>query len=260
MESESVSDAFMRLVKIMDELRELCPWDRKQTIQTLRSLTIEELYELTDAVLSENWAGIKEELGDLFLHLLFYARIAREQEKFTLEEVLDGISEKLISRHPHIYGDVKVSNEEDVKRNWENLKLKEGKKSVLGGVPVSLPAVVKAIRLQEKAKQVGFEWNNSGEVWEKVEEETRELKEAEDSGDIRHIEEEFGDLMFSLINYARFLHIDAETALERTNRKFIDRFTKMEQAIVLTGKQMTDLSLGELDAVWNAVKKQKLYD
>lgn len=260
MESEPLSGVFLRLVRIMDELREQCPWDRKQTIQTLRSLTIEELYELTDAVLSENWPGIKEELGDLFLHLLFYARIAREQEKFTLEEVLNGISEKLISRHPHIYGNVKVNDEADVKRNWENLKLKEGKKSVLGGIPVSLPAVVKAIRLQEKARQVGFEWNNSQEVWEKVEEETRELKEAEDSGHPLRIEEEFGDLMFSLINYARFLHIDAETALERTNRKFIERFTKMEQAVVLSGKQMTDLSLEELDAVWNAVKKQKLYD
>ena len=260
MNTQSVSDAFMRLVKIMDELREGCPWDRRQTIQTLRSLTIEELYELTDAILTENWTGIKEELGDLFLHLLFYACIAREQEKFSLDEVLNGISEKLISRHPHIYGNVKVNDEEDVKRNWENLKLKEGKKSVLGGVPVSLPAVVKAIRLQEKSKQVGFEWNNSGEVWEKVEEETLELKEAVDSGDIRHMEEEFGDLMFSLINYARFLHIDAETALERTNRKFIDRFTKMEQTIVLSGRQMTDLSLEELDAIWNAVKKQKRYD
>ncbi len=244
----------------MDELREQCPWDRRQTIQTLRSLTIEELYELADAVLDENWMGIKEELGDLFLHLLFYARIGREQDKFTLEEVLHGICEKLISRHPHIYGDVKVNDETDVKRNWENLKLKEGKKSVLGGIPSALPAVVKAIRLQEKARQVGFEWNNSQEVWEKVEEETRELKEAEASGDSLHIEEEFGDLLFSLINYSRFLQVDAETALERTNRKFIERFTKMEQAVVLTGKQMTDLSLEELDAVWNAVKKQKLYD
>lgn len=260
MNTQSVSEAFMRLVKIMDELREGCPWDRRQTVQTLRSLTIEELYELTDAILTENWAGIKEELGDLFLHLLFYARIAREKEKFSLDEVLNGISEKLISRHPHIYGNIKVNDEEDVKRNWENLKLKEGKKSVLGGVPGSLPAVVKAIRLQEKSKQVGFEWNNSGEVWEKVEEETLELKEAVDSGDIRHMEEEFGDLMFSLINYARFLHIDAETALERTNRKFIDRFTKMEQTIVLSGKQMTDLSLEELDAIWNAVKKQNRND
>lgn len=260
MNTQTVSDAFMRLVKIMDELRERCPWDRRQTVQTLRSLTIEELYELTDAILTENWTGIKEELGDLFLHLLFYTRIAREEGKFSLDEVLNGISEKLISRHPHIYGDVTVNDEEDVKRNWENLKLKEGKKSVLGGVPVSLPAVVKAIRLQEKSKQVGFEWSNSDEVWEKVEEETLELKEAVDSGNLHHIEEEFGDLMFSLINYARFLHIDAETALERTNRKFIDRFTKMEQTIVLSGKQMTDLSLEELDAIWNAVKKQNRND
>src|SRR5665213_4514776 len=254
------SDAFARLVKIMEELRRLCPWDRKQTIQSLRTLTIEELYELTDAILEENWKGIREELGDLFLHLVFYAHIAKEQDRFDLAEVLNGICDKLISRHPHIYGDVTVSDEEDVKRNWENLKLKEGKKSVLGGVPVSLPAVVKAIRLQEKSKQVGFEWNNSSEVWEKVEEETRELKEAVASGDGAHIEEEFGDLMFSLINYARFLHIDAETALERTNRKFIDRFTKMEETIVLGGRQMTDLSLEELDDVWNAVKKQKRYD
>jgi XTP/dITP diphosphohydrolase len=254
------SDAFARLLRIMEELRRLCPWDRKQTIQSLRTLTIEELYELTDAILEENWDGIREELGDLFLHLVFYAHIAQEQKKFDVADVLTGICEKLISRHPHIYGDVKVNDEEDVKRNWENLKLKEGKKSVLGGVPVSLPAVVKAIRLQEKSKQVGFEWNNSSEVWKKVEEEMGELKEAVDSGDARHMEEEFGDLMFSLINYARFLHIDAETALERTNRKFIDRFTKMEQTVVLSGKQMTDLTLEELDAIWDAVKKQKSND
>lgn len=260
MQNEPVSAAFLRLVKIMDELREQCPWDRKQTIQSLRSLTIEELYELTDAILVEDWPGIKEELGDLFLHLLFYSRIAREQGKFTLEQVLDGISEKLISRHPHIYGDVRVEDEEDVKRNWENLKLKEGKKSVLAGVPKSLPAVVKAIRLQEKAKQVGFEWNNRDEVWQKVEEETAELKEAIESDDITRIEDEFGDLMFSMINYARFLRIDAEAALERTNRKFIDRFTKMEERIVLSGKRMQDLSLEELDAVWNAVKRQKPAD
>ncbi|HVY76142.1 MAG TPA: nucleoside triphosphate pyrophosphohydrolase [Puia sp.] len=260
MQNEPVPAAFLRLVKIMDELREQCPWDRKQTIQSLRSLTIEELYELTDAILVEDWPGIKEELGDLFLHLLFYSRIAREQGKFTLEQVLDGISEKLISRHPHIYGDVRVEDEEDVKRNWENLKLREGKKSVLAGVPKSLPAVVKAIRLQEKAKQVGFEWNNRDEVWQKVEEETAELKEAIESDDIARIEDEFGDLMFSMINYARFLRIDAEAALERTNRKFIDRFTKMEECIVLSGKRMQDLSLEELDAVWNAVKRQKPAD
>ena len=250
----------MRLVQIMDELREQCPWDRKQTIHTLRTLSIEELYELTDAILTEDWPGIKEELGDLFLHLLFYSRIGKEQNRFTLVEVLDGISDKLIARHPHIYADVKVNSEEDVKQNWEKLKLKEGKKSVLSGVPLSLPALVKAIRLQEKSKQVGFEWSNAGEVWKKVEEESRELEEAVESGDQAHMEEEFGDLMFSMINYARFLRIDAETALERTNLKFIQRFTQMEETVALSGKQMTDLSLTELDAIWNAVKKKKTTD
>jgi MazG family protein len=260
MESQRLSDAFLRLVNIMDELREKCPWDRRQTIQTLRTLSIEELYELTDAIITEDWPGIKEELGDLFLHLLFYARIAKEQNRFSLEEVLQGISEKLIARHPHIYGDVKVDSEEDVKKNWEKLKIREGKKSVLSGVPASLPAVVKAIRLQEKSKQVGFEWSNSREVWEKVEEEKKELMDAVQSGDLAHIEEEFGDLMFSMINYARFLRIDAETALERTNLKFIHRFTQMEEAVGLSGKKMTELSLAELDAIWNSVKKQKSTD
>ncbi len=260
MESTKLSAAFLRLVNILDELREKCPWDQKQTIHTLRTLSIEELYELADAIIDEDWPGIKEELGDLFLHLLFYARIAKEQHQFTLEEVLTGISEKLIFRHPHIYGDIKVNSEEDVKQNWEKLKLKEGKKSVLSGVPSSLPAVVKAIRLQEKSKQVGFEWNNAGEVWEKVEEEKKELEEAVVSGNREQIEDEFGDLMFSLINYARFLQIDAETAIERTNRKFISRFTKMEEAVGLSGKQMTDLSLAEMDAIWNSVKKQKTTD
>ena len=260
MEKEELSQAFLRLVDIMDELREKCPWDRKQTVQTLRSLSIEELYELTDAIIAEDWPGIREELGDLFLHLVFYARIAREQKQFDLVDVLNGISEKLIHRHPHIYGDVVVHSEEEVKQNWENLKLKEGKKSVLSGVPASLPAVVKAIRLQEKSKQVGFEWSNRDEVWLKVEEEQKELKEAVESGDLSHIEEEFGDLMFSMINYARFLRIDAETALERTNRKFIDRFTRMESEVVLSGKKMSDLSLEELDAIWNKIKKQKITD
>ena len=236
MESANISDAFLRLVQIMDELREQCPWDRKQTIHTLRTLSIEELYELTDAILTEDWPGIKEELGDLFLHLLFYARIGKEQNRFTLMEVLDGISDKLIARHPHIYGDVIVNSEEDVKQNWEKLKLREGKKSVLSGVPNSLPALVKAIRLQEKSKQVGFEWRNAGEVWKKVEEESGELQEAVQSGDQRDMEEEFGDLMFSMINYARFLRIDAETALERTNLKFIRRFTIMEEAVALIGE------------------------
>jgi MazG family protein len=192
--------------------------------------------------------------------LLFYARIAREENRFSLEDVLDGISDKLISRHPHIYGDVIVNSEEDVKQNWEKLKLREGKKSVLSGVPASLPAMVKAIRLQEKSKQVGFEWSNAQQVWEKVKEEEKELQEAVLSGEQAHIEEEFGDLMFSMINYARFLSIDAETALERTNRKFIQRFTKMEVAVESTGRQMAELSLTELDAIWNTVKKQKTTD
>jgi XTP/dITP diphosphohydrolase len=260
MESKKNSEAFLRLVNIMDELREKCPWDRKQTIHTLRTLSIEELYELGDAILSEDWPGIKEELGDLFLHLVFYARIAKEQNHFRLDEVLNAICDKLVARHPHIYGDVQVNSEEDVKRNWENLKLKEGKKSVLSGVPASLPAVVKAIRLQEKSKQVGFEWDNREQVWDKVEEEQKELMEAVQSGDRSDIEEEFGDLMFSMINYARFLSIDAEAALERTNRKFINRFEKMEKAVGLSGKQMNDLSLAELDAIWNDVKKQKTTD
>src|SRR3954469_10904194 len=223
-----LADQFLRLVEIMDELREKCPWDRKQTIETLRQMTIEETYELADAITEKDWKGIREELGDILLHILFYSRIAREQQQFTLEEVIQGISEKLIARHPHIYGDVKVNDEEDVKRNWEKLKLKEGKKSVLSGVPVSLPATIKALRLQEKARQVGFEWENKEQVWQKVEEETNELHAAVAKGEKDKIEDEFGDLVFSLINYARFLRIDPENALERTNKKFIERFTKME--------------------------------
>jgi len=240
----------------MDELREQCPWDRKQTIQTLRSMTIEETYELADAITESDWKGIKEELGDLLLHIVFYAKIGKEQGHFTLDEVITGINEKLVARHPHIYGDVKVENDEDVKRNWEKLKLKEGKKSVLSGVPRSLPATVKAMRLQEKAKQVGFEWEVKEQVWEKVEEETRELHEAVENGDKDKIEDEFGDLVFSLINYARFLHIDAENALERTNKKFISRFTEMEQKALAAGRNLDDMTLEEMDAIWNAIKQQ----
>ena len=240
----------------MDELREQCPWDRKQTIQTLRSMTIEETYELADAITESDWKGIKEELGDLLLHIVFYAKIGKEQGHFTLDEVITGINEKLVARHPHIYGDVKVENDEDVKRNWEKLKLKEGKKSVLSGVPQSLPATVKAMRLQEKAKQVGFEWEVKEQVWEKVEEETRELHEAVENGDRDKIEDEFGDLVFSLINYARFLHIDAENALERTNKKFISRFTEMEQKALAAGRNLDDMTLEEMDAIWNAIKQQ----
>jgi MazG family protein len=256
------SNAFSRLVRIMDELREQCPWDRKQTIGTLRPLTIEETYELADAITEGDWKGIKEELGDLLLHIVFYARLGREQGRFTLEEVINGICDKLISRHPHIYsttaqeGLVTVKNEEDVKRNWEQLKLKEGKKSVVGGVPVSLPAVIKAMRLQEKAGKVGFEWEETAQVWEKVKEEMEELQEAVAAGDEGKIEEEFGDLMFSMVNYARFLHVDAENALERTNRKFIHRFTRMEERARAQGRTLADMSLPEMDDLWNAIKTE----
>lgn len=248
----------------MDDLREKCPWDKKQTIQTLRQLTIEETYELADAITDENWKGIKEELGDLLLHILFYAKIGSEQEQFELADVINGICDKLVTRHPHIYGDVKVNDDEEVKRNWENLKLKEGKKSVLGGVPSSLPAMVKAMRLQEKAKQVGFEWENKDQVWEKVSEEVGELhaavadwQSASGKEDLhKKVEEEFGDVVFSLINYARFLQIDAENALERTNKKFIHRFTRMEQQALQSGKDIHTMTLQEMDAIWNIIKQQ----
>ena len=259
--------SFQRLVTIMDELREQCPWDKKQTIETLRPLTIEETYELADAITSGDWKGIKEELGDLLLHIAFYARIGREQGQFTLEDVIEGVCEKLIARHPHIYGQVsekeglvEVKNEEDVKRNWERLKLREGKTSVIGGVPVSLPATVKAIRLQEKAAQVGFEWDETSQVWDKVREEMEELQEAVASRDQARIAEEYGDVVFSLINYARFLQIDAENSLELTNRKFISRFTRMEQAALAQGKQLADMTLEEMDGIWNSIKKQNTTD
>jgi MazG family protein len=251
------AEAFLRLVKIMDELREQCPWDKKQTIHTLRSMTIEETYELADAITMEDWKSIKEELGDMLLHILFYAKIGNEQQQFQLHEVINGICEKLIVRHPHIYGDIKVNDEEDVKRNWEKIKLKEGKKSVLGGVPSSLPSMVKASRIQEKAKQVGFEWENKEDVWKKVEEEMNELQDAVSSNNQTHIEEEFGDVLFSLINYARFLQVDAEGVLEKTNRKFMYRFQQMEKIANEQGKNLTDMSLQEMDAIWNEVKKQK---
>ena len=253
---QNTAESFLRLVKIMDELREKCPWDKKQTIHTLRSMTLEETYELADAITDNDWKGIREELGDLLLHILFYSKIGAEEEKFTLEEVITGISEKLVIRHPHIYGDVKVSDEEDVKRNWERIKIKEGKKSVLSGVPPSLPAVVKATRIQEKAKQVGFEWENKEDVLKKVEEEMQELKVAIAEKDQEHIEEEFGDVLFSLINYARFLQVDAEGVLEKTNKKFIRRFQQMESIATASGKSLTEMNLEEMDAIWNKVKKQ----
>lgn len=253
----TLEDSFLRLVKIMDELREKCPWDKKQTIDTLRPLTLEETYELADAITSNNWQGLKEELGDLLLHIIFYARIGQEQQKFTLQEVIDGISDKLIFRHPHVYGNVEANTDEEVKKNWEQLKKKEGKKSVLSGVPPLLPAVVKATRIQEKAKQVGFEWDNREDVWKKVQEEMNELQEAVAQKNDNHIEEEFGDVIFSLVNYARFLQIDAEGSLEKTNKKFIHRFRLMEEEAARQQKDLADMSLAEMDALWNDVKKQR---
>lgn len=252
----ATADSFLRLVKIMDELREQCPWDRKQTIHTLRQLTIEETYELTDAISEENWKHIKEELGDLMLHIVFYSKIGAEQGQFTIPEMINGVCDKLIARHPHIYGDVKVDDEEDVKRNWEKLKMKEGKTSVLSGVPKGLPSMVKAIRIQEKAKQVGFEWENKEQVFEKIEEEINELKEVVQTGEQEKIEEELGDVFFSMVNYARFLQIDADHALERTNQKFIQRFTQMEQEAISEGKQLTQMSLEEMDGIWNRIKQK----
>ena len=256
MQHEKAAEAFARLVKIMDDLREKCPWDRKQTVETLRPLTIEETYELADAITDKDWKGIKEEIGDLMLHMVFYAKIGAEQQQFTLEEALHGICDKLVSRHPHIYGDIKVKDEEEVKQNWEKLKLKEGKRSVLQGVPKSLPAMVKATRLQEKAKQVGFEWDNRGQVWDKVQEEMQELQDAVARNDQQEMENELGDVLFSLINYARFLHVDAENALARTNNKFISRFTQMEQQALEQGKPLADMTLSEMDAIWDSIKKQ----
>ncbi|MFW2477672.1 MAG: nucleoside triphosphate pyrophosphohydrolase [Sediminibacterium sp.] len=254
--TNSVADSFLVLVTIMDELREKCPWDKKQTIHSLRSMTLEETYELVDAIDQNNWQGIKEELGDMLLHILFYTKIGSEEKAFELQDVIEGISRKLINRHPHIYGDVKVENDEDVKRNWEQIKIKEGKKSVLSGVPVSLPAVVKATRIQEKAKQVGFEWDNREDVWKKVEEEMGELQEAVKANDQKEIQAEFGDLLFSLINYARFLQVDAEAALEQTNKKFIHRFQTMESMAAEQGKNLGDMTLNEMDALWNEIKRK----
>jgi XTP/dITP diphosphohydrolase len=252
--------AFERLLTIMDDLRINCPWDKKQTLESLRHLTIEEVYELSDAILSADMPEIKKELGDIMLHLVFYARIASEGNHFNITDVLNSIAEKLINRHPHIYGDVEVSNEADVKRNWEQIKLKEGNKSVLGGVPASLPALVKASRIQEKARGVGFDWEEKSQVWAKVEEELQEFKNefnAEDESTIDHekAESEFGDLLFSLINYARFININPEDALEKTNRKFIKRFQYLENKAAESGKQLHDMSLAEMDIFWEEAKK-----
>ncbi len=246
--------AFENLLNIMNELRAKCPWDKKQTIQSLRKLTIEETYELADAILKEDWNNLKEELGDLFLHLVFYAKIAQEEQKFDVADVLDSVCQKLIFRHPHIYGDVKVENEDDVKRNWELLKLQEGKKSVLGGVPDALPPINKAQRIQEKAKNVGFEWENKFQVWAKVVEEIGELEEAEKSENKDKIEDEFGDVLFALINYARFLKLDAEKALERTNQKFIQRFNFMESYANTNNLILSNMSLEEMETLWVKAK------
>lgn len=247
--------AFQRLLNVMDDLREKCPWDKKQTFETLRPLTIEETYELADAILDKDMKSIQGELGDLFLHLVFYSKLGSETGDFSVTEVLNGICEKLIYRHPHIYGDTVATTEEEVKANWEQLKLKEGKKSVLEGVPRSLPALVKAARIQEKVRGVGFDWDNKDQVWEKVQEEIQELNEAVESKDHSEIENEFGDVLFSLINYARFIQINPENALERTNKKFINRFQWMEEQIQSDSKEMNKMSLTELDEYWNQAKK-----
>ncbi len=256
----NLENSFLKLVQIMDELREKCPWDKKQTIESLRPLTIEETYELTDAITDKDWVGIKEELGDILLHILFYAKIGSEENAFTLQEVIEGVCEKLIRRHPHIYGNVEVNNEEDVKKNWEQIKMQEGKKSVLSGVPKSLPAIIKAARIQEKAKLVGFEWDKIEDVWQKVEEEILELKEAVLSKNKLHVEEEFGDVLFSLVNYARFLRIDAEGVLEQTNKKFIYRFTEMEKEAQKLDKSLADMTLEEMDLLWIEIKRNNKSD
>ena len=256
----SPAEAFERLLTIMNTLREQCPWDKKQTMETLRHLTIEETYELSDSILEGDMSEIKKELGDLMLHLVFYTRIASETDHFNIVDVLNGICDKLIHRHPHIYSDVKVEDENEVKRNWEQLKLKEGNVSVLGGVPVSLPALVKSSRIQEKARGVGFDWENKEQVWEKVEEELREFKEEFNTSDNKSIdkekaEAEFGDLLFSLINYARFIDINPEDALEKTNKKFIKRFQYLESKAKKLGKSLKDMNLAEMDIFWNEAKK-----
>ena len=247
--------AFDRLINIMDELREKCPWDKKQTMESLRYLTIEELYELSDAILDGNMDEIKKELGDILLHIVFYAKIASEKNKFNITDVINGICEKLIYRHPHIYGDKKVNDEFEVKRNWEKLKMKEGKNSVLEGVPNSLPAIVKSYRIQEKVRGIGFDWDNTDQVWGKVKEEIIELKEEVKNGDLDKIESEFGDVLFALINYSRFIGINPENALEKTNKRFINRFQIMERLIKSKNLDLSEMKLKEMDEFWEKAKK-----
>lgn len=247
--------ALDRLLTIMNELREQCPWDRKQTLQSLRHLTIEETYELGDAILDNDLEEVKKELGDLLLHIVFYAKIGSEQKAFDIADVANGICDKLIDRHPHIYGDVEVTDEDEVKRNWENLKLKEGKKSVLEGVPKSLPALVKASRIQDKVAGVGFDWEEPQQVFEKLKEELEELQDEVNAVNQEQIEAEFGDVLFSMINYARFLKVDPESALERTNKKFIKRFKYLEEKAKLNHKELRDMTLAEMDVFWEEAKK-----
>lgn len=245
--------AFERLLDTMDELREKCPWDKKQTLESLRHLTIEETYELTDAILDNDLQELKGEIGDVMMHMVFYSKIASEKNAFDITDVLNGICDKLVHRHPHIYGDVEVQNEEDVKNNWEKLKLKEGKKSVLGGVPNSLPSLIKASRIQEKVKGIGFDWDTTEQVIDKVKEEFDELQVEVDSNSNR-VEDEFGDVLFSMINYARFIGVNPETALERTNRKFIKRFQKMEEFLGAEGKEFDNMNLEQMNAYWEKSK------
>lgn len=252
---EQQLQAFGRLLDIMDELRSKCPWDQKQTLQSLRHLTIEETYELGDAILNNDLQEIKKELGDLLLHIVFYAKIGSETNDFDIAEIANSISEKLIHRHPHIYGDVSVNNADDVSKNWEKLKLKEGKKSVLEGVPKSLPAMVKANRIQDKVSGVGFDWEKPEQVWEKVQEELSELNTEIKKGNTDKIESEFGDVLFSMVNYARFIDVNPENALERTNKKFINRFQYLEKEAKKIGKSLHDMSLTEMDVFWNDAKK-----
>ncbi|HXH19439.1 MAG TPA: nucleoside triphosphate pyrophosphohydrolase [Chitinophagales bacterium] len=253
-------EAFGRLLKIMDELREKCPWDKKQTLQSLRNLTIEETYELADALFDEDMEGIKEELGDLLLHLVFYAKIASEKNAFSIRDVIEQQCQKLINRHPHIYGDMKVNTEEEVKKNWEKIKLKEGKKSILAGVPSSLPALIKAYRIQDKAKQVGFQWEHSGQVWDKVKEEINELEEEFQSHqtDADKLEDEFGDLLFALVNFARYVNVDPERALEKANKKFVRRFQYIEHTVSQNNGDLKKMSLQEMDALWDKAKHSGL--
>lgn len=248
-------EAFDRLLNIMDDLRAQCPWDKKQTLESLRHLTIEETYELGDAILNNDLNEVKKELGDLLLHIVFYAKIGSETQDFDIADVCNEICEKLIHRHPHIYGDVQVKDEEEVKQNWEKLKLKEGKKSVLEGVPQGLPALVKASRIQDKAKGVGFDWEEPHQVWDKVQEELSELQAEVSDGNHQRIEAEFGDVLFSMINYARFLNVNPEDALERTNKKFIKRFQYLESKAAEIGKPLSEMTLAEMDVFWNEAKK-----